>query len=193
MGSGGAVGSGVGATVGSGAPVGLGVCVGCGVPVGSGVAVAPRLITTPGWSPMAGDSVVGRVENMPGGGVGEGARPRSAAPQPITASRASAPAANIKSAPTPLCPVSGLPNLSVLTIRASTASYSHLWICNRIHAGVCAASSRSNTGSPSSPTASPFTYRISGSRCQLRFLVGDGAAMMVASTMVPYRSITGRP
>ena len=30
-----------------------------------------------------------------------------------------------------------------------------------------------------------FTCRISGPRCRVRFLVDDGAAMMVASPMVP--------
>lgn len=37
-----------------------------------------------GWSPTAGASVVGRVENMPGGGVGEAAgsatEPQASAP-----------------------------------------------------------------------------------------------------------------
>ena len=58
--------------------------VGCGVEVGSGVFSS----MVGGWSPMTGGSVVGRVENMPGGGVGEDAGTSAAPPQAIIVSRA---------------------------------------------------------------------------------------------------------
>ena len=48
-----------------------------------------------GWSPATGDSVVGRVENMPGGAVGDPPGSLLSFPHAITASRVSAATANI--------------------------------------------------------------------------------------------------
>ena len=58
--------------------------MGCGV--GSGVFSS----TVGGWSPLTGDSSVGRVENMPGGAVGVAA---DSSPESLQASIASANAA----------------------------------------------------------------------------------------------------
>ena len=97
-----AVGLGVG--VGMGVPVGLGVGAGIGVLVGSGVGVG-RCVDVGSsvfnsmvgdWSPTSGDSVVGRVENIPEGTVGDGAGSAAESPQARTASRAKAPTASFR-------------------------------------------------------------------------------------------------
>ena len=80
-------------------PVGLGVGVGTGVYVGLGVNVGWGVFssTVGGWSPSMGGSVVGRVENIPVGGVGEDAEPSSEPLQAIIASNTSALPAIFKS------------------------------------------------------------------------------------------------
>ena len=80
-------------------PVGLGVGVGTGVYVGLGVNVGCGLFnsTVGGRSPSMGGSVVGRVENIPVGGVGEDAEPSSELVQAIIASNTSVPTAIFKS------------------------------------------------------------------------------------------------
>ena len=60
--------------------------VGCGVNVGSGTFSS----MVGGWSPMMGGSVVGSVENMPAGAVGEDTGPSLPSPQAIRASRTAA-------------------------------------------------------------------------------------------------------
>ena len=67
--------------------------MGLGVNVGWGVFNS----TVGGWSPSMGGSVVGRVENIPVGGVGEDAEPSSELLQAIIASNTSAPPAIFKS------------------------------------------------------------------------------------------------
>ena len=64
--------------------------VGCGVKVGCGVFNS----MVGGWSPTTGGSSVGRVENIPGGAVGEDAGSSAGPPQAIIASRAIALAAS---------------------------------------------------------------------------------------------------
>ena len=87
-----------------GVPVGLGVGAGIGVLVGSGVGVG-RCVDVGSsvfnsmvgdWSPTSGDSVVGRVENIPEGAVGDGAGSAAESPQARTASRAKAPTASFR-------------------------------------------------------------------------------------------------
>ena len=53
--------------------------------------------TVGGWSPSMGGSVVGRVENIPVGGVGEDAEPSSELLQATIASTTSTPPATFKS------------------------------------------------------------------------------------------------
>ena len=108
VGSGVAVGSGVWVGVGSGVAVGSGVWVGVGsgvaagsgvwVGVGSGVwvGVVARSITIPNWSPTTGGSVVGKIENIPAGGVGVSAGPTGVSPQAIATSTANIVATNPK-------------------------------------------------------------------------------------------------
>ena len=94
-----AVGSGVGWDIGTGVPVGLGVGIGTGVYVGLGVNVGCGVFnsTVGGWSPSMGGSVVGRVENIPAGGVGEVAKPSSELLQATIASNTSMPTATFNS------------------------------------------------------------------------------------------------
>ena len=77
------VGNGIGAGVAVGATVGVlagfAVGVGCDVKVGAGVSN----LVVGGWSPMTGDSEVGRVENIPGG-VGDAGTSAGASQAVIT-------------------------------------------------------------------------------------------------------------
>ena len=59
--------------------------VGCDVGVGTGVFSS----MVGGWSPTTGGSLVGRVENMPDGGVGDGPGFSADPPQAIIVSSAS--------------------------------------------------------------------------------------------------------
>ena len=81
----------MGVGVGTGVYVGLGVGVGTGVNVGTGVFSS----MVGGWSPAAGGSVVGSVENMPGGAVGVPSGCPPSPPQAAKTSRASAATASI--------------------------------------------------------------------------------------------------
>ena len=72
----------------------MGVGVGCGVEVGSGVFSS----MVGGWSPTTGGSVVGKVENMPGGGVGD-AGTSAKSLQPIITSTTSVLAAILRIVP----------------------------------------------------------------------------------------------
>lgn len=98
---GGTVGPGaaVGPGTGAGVAVGVGLTVGIGVAVGSRVGVGSLVFTSivVGWSSTTAGSLVGRVENMPGGGVGEDAGSSSELPQATIARSAKAPTANSKS------------------------------------------------------------------------------------------------
>ena len=101
------MGFGVGTGVGEGSGVGTGVPVGLGVNVGSGVFSS----IVGGRSSAPGGSVVRKVENIPGGGVGEEAGLSSEPPQAIIASITSAPAKILTSAPKAPLPVF-TPNMS---------------------------------------------------------------------------------
>ena len=111
VGSGVAVGSGVRVGVGSGVAVGSGVWVGDGS--GVWVGVVARSITVPNWSPATGGSVVGRIENIPAGGVGVSAGPAGASSQAIATSMANT-ATNPRKWPDARCPVSVFLNISNL-------------------------------------------------------------------------------
>lgn len=100
------IGAGMGAPVGAGVGVsrevgvGAGVRVGLGVKVGWGVKVGSSVFNSivGGWSPTIGGSVVDKVENIPGGAVGDGTGSAAEPPQASTARRASALTVNCRKA-----------------------------------------------------------------------------------------------